>query len=264
MGSNRLIEKLRDLEALRLSERVSFSNALALWLVLDVTRPSFVNTARMYPRARYEDGELTLFEPLAEYHWRKLRDCFTDKDDLDAVDRLYLKSLEVKNTADEVRELYKPILYLNRYLAEIVGESSAEFDVDMQEGSIYDITDIHEEDRDMAHNCREDYEALGFYCYDRAIYTKRLKKVSPDIKGEWLRLVEYKGWIMRAVWEENGRYLLIADVRQYHGEKLGMVEVPDTSLHLKWVEKDECGDMPGIDRVVQKPFSFGALREERI
>ncbi len=240
MDYNNLFEQLRNPDNLVLSERLEINDALVLWLARHVAYRQFVNTSSIYPKSCYEEGMLILESPLSEYTWYRLRACYSDKQSLDTVDRLYMKSLEVEKIARELKAFYSPLLYLNRYLVDISYESSAEFIVDIDEGSIFSITDIHEEDTEMAVACRKDYEQLGFHNFDRGMYTKHVKKISPDIKGDWLTLVRYKDWIMRAICEEKGRYLLIADVSWQIGAHLGMMEVPDGRNLYKMGGKGGC------------------------
>ena len=78
---------------------------------------------------------------------------------------------------------------------------------------------------------------LGFFEEDRDGLESTFMKSDNKIAGNWLKWVSYQGWQIRAVREENDKYLLFVTSSTF--DKTNWTKLQYTTSAFKWVSKSE-------------------------
>jgi hypothetical protein len=134
--------------------------------------------------------------------------------------------------ADEMK-IYNQISLkgnLSNYSLFIIKETGADFVLSTANVSTGDDDSFDKESR-----------ILGFKEVDNGVEHSVLPKNDYRISGKWLKLIKYKGAIIRAIRDANEQYLLFASGQ--FADELGFKRIPKLGSGIKWVPKSEIEEL---------------------
>lgn len=144
--------------------------------------------------------------------------------------------MNIKEKINFLRQHHMRAVYMSKYNLVIDEETKDGFYL-QTDGTIH-VTKNDEDYEELI----DKRESWGFAMVDRGKYEKLISKTNKEISGNWIKLVNYKGWQVRVIKEKDDKYLLIGNGSDILNE-LGMDRVAKTRYALKWVSKDECSDI---------------------
>lgn len=126
---------------------------------------------------------------------------------------------------------YTKILYEGKFSLTLADENDLEFIINDNYGEI--VSDK----REICMEFLATREIMGFEEIDRGCYGRTVYKLNKEIKGDWLRLVTYKDWILRAIDQDNDKFLLLCN--SLDAKNIGFKQVKNFKIMYKWVPKSE-------------------------
>lgn len=124
------------------------------------------------------------------------------------------------------------ILYDDKFRMTIADESPLEYTITNNYGEIVSA------DKEVRVEFLVTYAVMGFdEDADRGLLSKTSYKLNKEVAGDWVQLVTYREWILRAVRQDRERYLLVCC--SLDAAQIGLQPLPGTTICWAWVPKAE-------------------------